>query len=50
MGEDYWPDGLEPNRHTLETFVRYSYEQGITRRQIGVDELFAAPTLDTFRT
>jgi 4,5-dihydroxyphthalate decarboxylase len=29
MGVDYWPDGLEPNRHTLETFVRYSYEQGI---------------------
>jgi 4,5-dihydroxyphthalate decarboxylase len=50
MGDDYWPDGLEPNRHTLDTFARYSYEQGITQRQIGVDELFAAPTTDTFRT
>ena len=26
--------------------VRYSYEQGIIRRQISVDELFAAPTLE----
>jgi 4,5-dihydroxyphthalate decarboxylase len=50
MGEDYWPDGLEPNRQTLEMFVRYSYEQGIAGRQVSVDELFAAPTRDTFRT
>jgi 4,5-dihydroxyphthalate decarboxylase len=29
-GEDFWPYGLEPNRPTLEAFVQYSHEQGIT--------------------
>jgi 4,5-dihydroxyphthalate decarboxylase len=50
MGEDYWPDGVEPNRHALETFARYSHEQGIAVRRLTVEELFAPPTVDTFRT
>ncbi|MBA2690755.1 MAG: ABC transporter substrate-binding protein, partial [Burkholderiales bacterium] len=31
MGEDFWPYGLEKNRHTLATFLRYSYEQGLAK-------------------
>ncbi len=50
MGEDFWPYGLEANRHTLETFVRYSHAQGITSRAVDPAELFAKETLDTFRT
>jgi len=49
MGEDFWPYGLEANRKTLETFVRYAYEQGIATRPLAIEELFAAETLDTFR-
>ena len=30
LGEDWWPYGLEPNRATLETFLRYAVEQGLT--------------------
>jgi 4,5-dihydroxyphthalate decarboxylase len=41
MGRDFWPYGLEKNRHTLETFFRYSFEQGLASRQISVEELFA---------
>ena len=26
MGEDFWPYGIERNRRTLETFLRYSHE------------------------
>jgi 4,5-dihydroxyphthalate decarboxylase len=49
MGDDYWPYGLEPNRHTLETFLRYAFEQGLMQQKLIVDDLFAKETLDTFR-
>jgi len=28
LGDDYWPYGVPPNQLALETFLRYSYEQG----------------------
>jgi 4,5-dihydroxyphthalate decarboxylase len=49
MGDDFWPYGLEPNRRVLELFLRYSHEQGLSRRRLAADELFAAETLDAFR-
>jgi 4,5-dihydroxyphthalate decarboxylase len=39
---DYWPYGIEANRRTLETFLRYTYEQGVTHRAVEVEELFPA--------
>ena len=48
MGADYWPYGLEPNRHVLETFLRYHHEQGLSPRQLEPDELFAPQTLEAF--
>lgn len=44
MGKDYWPYGVEPNRETLEKMTEYSYDQGLSERKVGVDELFAEPT------
>jgi 4,5-dihydroxyphthalate decarboxylase len=49
MGDDWWPYGLEPNRKTLETLIRYSCEQGLAARAVGVEELFASSTLDDYR-
>ena len=46
MGEDFWPYGLTANRHTLEVFLRYSYDQGLAHRLLSPDELFAAETLE----
>lgn len=40
LGDDYFPYGIEPNRHTLEAFLKWSFEQGITQRHLEVDELF----------
>jgi 4,5-dihydroxyphthalate decarboxylase len=40
LGEDFWPYGVEANRPTLEAAVRYSYEQGLSRRPVEVEELF----------
>jgi 4,5-dihydroxyphthalate decarboxylase len=41
LSGDYWPYGVEKNRTTLETFLRWSYEQGVTARKLEVDEMFA---------
>jgi len=49
MGDDYWPYGFEKNRETLETFLRYHYEQGLSKRQLQADELFAPETLEAFK-
>jgi 4,5-dihydroxyphthalate decarboxylase len=45
MGDNYWPYGIEPNRTTLETLFRYSYEQGLSSRELTVEELFHPATL-----
>ena len=46
MGEDYWSYGLEPNRHVLDAFTRYHFEQGISARRVTPDELFHPASLD----
>jgi 4,5-dihydroxyphthalate decarboxylase len=38
--------GVAANRHVLDTITRYSYDQGLTNRIIGLDELFHPTTLD----
>lgn len=40
MGEDYWPYGVEKNQRTLETFLRYAFEQGVSQRKLSIDDLF----------
>jgi 4,5-dihydroxyphthalate decarboxylase len=49
IGEDWWPYGLEPNRHVLDTFLRYHHEQGLSKRRFKPEELFAPETLQSFK-
>jgi len=49
MGEDWWPYGFAANRHVLDTFLRYHHEQGLSRRALSAEELFAPETLEAFR-
>ena len=46
---DFWPYGLEPNRHVLSTFLRYHFEQGLSKRQLNPAELFAPESLESFK-
>jgi len=46
MGENYWPYGIEANRKTLETLFRYSYEQGLSNKQLTIEDLFEKSTLN----
>ena len=49
MGEDYWPYGLHKNVETLQTFLRYHHEQGLSKRLVKPEELFAPETLESFK-
>jgi 4,5-dihydroxyphthalate decarboxylase len=40
FGDDFWPYGIEPNRHTLGAFLQYCHEQGATNRKVQIEELF----------
>jgi len=46
MGNNFWPYGIEPNRKALEALLQYSYEQGLSRRQVKIEELFHPSTLE----
>ncbi len=48
LGEDYWTYGIEENRHVLETFLRYSHEQGLAARRYAPEEIFVPSTASTF--
>ena len=50
MGEDFWPYGLGgDNRHVLETFLRYSYEQGMAKSILAPEDLFVPESLEVFK-
>jgi len=48
-GADPWPYGIEPNRVTLEAFLRYCDEQGLTERRLEPEELFVPEVLTAYR-
>jgi len=49
MGRDWWPYGFEPNRHVIETFLRYHHEQGLSKHKLHPEELFAPETLSAYK-
>jgi 4,5-dihydroxyphthalate decarboxylase len=49
MGEDFWPYGFEKNEETLRTFLRYSFEQGLSKSLLQPRELFAPESLEAFK-
>jgi len=49
FGTEYWPYGVEPNRVTLEAFLRYAHEQGVCHRLLTPDELFPPEVASAFK-
>lgn len=45
MGVDFWPYGVEPNRHVLEAFVRHLENQGLIDGALSLEELFVPDVL-----
>ena len=48
MGDDFWPYGFKPNRAALDTFLRYHHEQGLSKKKLAPEDLFAPETLESF--
>jgi 4,5-dihydroxyphthalate decarboxylase len=46
LADDAFPYGIAGNRTMLETLIDYSFEQGLTKKKLAVEELFAPSTLD----
>ncbi len=49
FGGDPFAYGIEANRTTLDTFLRWASEQGICRRRLAPEDLFAPGTEQRFR-
>ncbi|MFN3628088.1 MAG: ABC transporter substrate-binding protein [Parvibaculum sp.] len=49
LGDQWWPYGIEKNRHVLETFTRYHHEQGLSPRQLTIEDMFAPETFAEFK-
>lgn len=49
FGDDLWPYGIEANRRTLDPFLGYCREQGITPHQLAVEELFPPELSKVFK-
>jgi 4,5-dihydroxyphthalate decarboxylase len=41
IGGDIWTYGVEANRHDIATLLRYAAEDGLTDRQLTIEEVFA---------
>ena len=49
MGENFWPYGLEPNRHVLRRFLERHYAEGLSSRLLTPDELFHPASIETHK-
>jgi len=47
LGEDWWPYGVRANLKAVDTFLRYHYEQGLSRRRLTSRDIFVPEFLDT---
>lgn len=47
MGEDWWPYGMEKNRKAVDTFLRYHFEQGLSKKRLYCEDIFAKELMDT---
>ncbi len=48
LGQDFWSYGVAANRRTLEAFTRHHFAQGLSARQVPVDELFDPSTYESY--
>lgn len=48
LGDDFWSYGFNENRDTIATFLRYHHEQGLSKRLLTPEDLFAPEALEAF--
>lgn len=46
LGNDWWPYGISANRKSIDAFLRYHHEQGLSKRWF-IEDVFVPALLDT---
>ena len=46
MGDNYYSYGIKPNQKILESLFRYSYQQGLCKQELKIEELFEPVSLE----
>jgi 4,5-dihydroxyphthalate decarboxylase len=49
MGADYWPYGIEANRPTLDAFLEYHHEQGLSPARAKLEEIFLPSAMEAVK-
>ena len=49
LGDDFWSYGVAGNEATLRAFARHHHAQGLSGRELSVDELFDPTTYESHR-
>ncbi len=49
FGPDWWPYGIQANRHVLEALIRYMSEQGLLAKPLAVEDIFAPNVIGEFK-
>ena len=47
LGNDWWPYGVKANRKAVDTYLRYHYEQGLSKRRMTCEDIFMPELLGT---
>ena len=47
LGDDWWPYGIEANRKAVDAFLRYHFEQGLSKRRLSCEDIFVPELLGT---
>ncbi|TPW27695.1 4,5-dihydroxyphthalate decarboxylase [Pararhizobium mangrovi] len=47
LGDDWWPYGMEANRKAVDTFLRYHYKQGLSKRRLTCEDIFVSDLMNT---
>jgi hypothetical protein len=47
LGDDWWPYGVAANRAAVDTFLRYHFEQGLSKRLLTCKDIFVPELLET---
>ena len=47
LGDDWWPYGLKANRKAVDTFLRYHFEQGLSKRRLTCEDIFVPELIET---
>jgi hypothetical protein len=47
LGDNWWPYGVEANRKAVDTFLRYHFEQGLSKRLLTCEDIFVPELFGT---